>query len=266
MTKLTVNPNKDFRKDLIILGDLLGKGENFAFSRFSDGEIYMLQNKEIILHQNGAKVGDIILGGSYSEDDLKHFVPGRDEFYRQKLEEALIYRQDNYYKGLSCRCCIAHGEENFKWQLDKIGIGDEHNLTWANLLINANYLYFIKKIVPILSKRDIVFVVNKNADLRHLPLSIIKDFRIGNYCLQNNYGVIEEIRQWIIQSQIKNAVFLIAASSLSNLIIHQIYKEFDNNTYIDIGSSLNPFMPGINSRRAYMSQLNGIEDTRVCIW
>ena len=42
--------------------------------------------------------------------------------------------------------------------------------------------------------------------------------------------------------------------------------EFDNNTYMDIGSSLNPFMPGINSRRAYMNQLNGIEDTKYCIW
>jgi hypothetical protein len=266
MTKLGVAPTKNFREDLAILKNLLSQKENFAFSRFSDGEVYMLQNKEIILASNSAKVGDINLRGSYSEDDLKHFLPGRDEFYRQKLEEALVFRKDNYYKGLSCRCCIADGEKNFKWQLDKIGTGDEHNLTWSNLFINANYLFFINEVVPVIARRKIVMVINKLADIRALGFDIQKDFRVGNYCIQNSYGVIEDIKKWIRETKCENFVFLIAASSLSNMIIHQTYQEFDNNTFIDIGSSLNPFMPGINSRRAYMNQLVGVVDNKFCIW
>ena len=53
----------------------------------------------------------------------------------------------------------------------------------------------------------------------------------------------------------------------ANIIIHQAYKNFPNNTYIDVGSSLNPFMPGIESRREYHKILTNpnfaIEE---CIW
>ena len=41
----------------------------------------------------------------------------------------------NYFKGISCRCCV--GEVNFNWQLENLD-GDKDNLTWANLLVNSN--------------------------------------------------------------------------------------------------------------------------------
>ena len=73
--------------------------------------------------------------------------------------------------------------------------------------------------------------------------------------------------EWISQNDIRDHVFLFAASSLSNMIIHEGYKDFPNNTYMDIGSSLNPMIPGIGSRRAYMGQLNnGVIQGEPCIW
>ena len=51
------------------------------------------------------------------------------------------------------------------------------------------------------------------------------------------------------------------------MIIHECYKDFPDNTYMDIGSSLNPMIPGIGSRRAYMGQLNnGVIQGEPCIW
>lgn len=261
--------NKTFKKDLYDLIDAFSRGENFAFSRFSDGEVYMLQKQQIIMSTNGAVVGDTKLPGSYPEDDWKDYNPERDEFYRQKLEDAIKHKQDNYFKGLSCRCCIAHGETNFKWQLDLIGEGDEHNLTWSNLFINSNYLEFIQKFVPLFKTRKVFTVINKNGDIPNWGLDFQpeKNFAIGPKCIQNDYHIINDIKEYIQDNKVQDAVFLCAASSLSNMIIHQCFSEFPNNTYLDIGSSLNPFIPGIGSRRAYMNQLaTGVAETKECIW
>ena len=268
-TSLGLGPEKSFKEHLQILKDMLIRGENFAFSRFSDGEIYMLQKKEIVMSPNGALVGDIKLPGNYPEDDWKHYDPEEHEFYRKKLEEAIQYKADNYYKGLSCRCCIADGEDNFKWQLDLIGPGDEHNLTWSNLFINCNYIPFLENYMPVLNIKPIVMIVNKNADIKNwgLPFQPVKDFRVGPNCISNDYHLVDEVKEWISQNDIRDPVFLFAASSLSNMIIHECYKDFPDNTYMDIGSSLNPMIPGIGSRRDYMSQLNnGVIQGEPCIW
>ena len=83
----------------------------------------------------------------------------------------------------------------------------------------------------------------------------------------DDYNLVDEIKGYIRDNNIKNSVFLISASSLSNMIIHKCYEAYPNNTYIDVGSSLNPFIPGIGSRRAYMSQLStGVPYGGECIW
>lgn len=268
-TSLGIPPYKTFKDDFNIIRDVLKRGENFAFSRFSDGEVYMLQRQEIIMSPEGALVGTKRLPGNYPEDDWKHYDPKSHEFYRQKLEEAIQYKADNYYKGLSCRCCIAKGEENFQWQLDLIGPGDEQNLTWSNLFINSNYLPFLNQYLEIFADKKIVMIINKNADIINwrIPFQPVKDFRVGPNCIVNDYDLIVKIMHWIDTNNIKDHVFLCAASSLSNMIIHQCYKEFPDNTYIDIGSTFNPFIDGIGSRRAYMNQINtGLIEGNPCIW
>lgn len=256
--------NKTFSGDLNIVHKALERGENFAFSRFSDGEVYMLQKKEIILAKDRAKVGDKNLPGSYPEDDLKHYDPAIHEFYRQKLEDSLTHKQHNYIKGLSCRCCIADGEANFKWQLDLVG--DDTNLSWANLFINHNYLDYLNKFIPTFREKRIVMILNKNGRMEESSLfPVVRLFPVGSNCMINDYGIIEEVKDYA--SNVKDHVFLCAASSLSNMIIHQCYSEYPQNTYIDIGSSLNPFIPGIGSRRAYMNQLSTNRPEGVpCVW
>ena len=39
---------KDFKEDFNILRDKLKAGEHFAFSRFSDGEVFVLENKRLV--------------------------------------------------------------------------------------------------------------------------------------------------------------------------------------------------------------------------
>ena len=120
---------KNFREHFIKFTEMIRSGENFAFARYSDGELFILQNKELKLDADVIQVADAITPGVYQAPDFKHYNPNEHGFYQQKLVEAFKHRQPNYYKGISCKCCV--GEKDFQWRLDLHG-GDDESLTWAN--------------------------------------------------------------------------------------------------------------------------------------
>ena len=125
------------------------------------------------------------------EEEQKEFDPGRDQFYQDKLIEALSFRKEGYYKGLTGIVDedIA-GKDSFKFQLDLYGEGDNEHLTFSNVFINNNYPRFLSEIVPELQKRPVVFIVNEAADITKLGFEVIKDFRIGNNCIINKYSYV----------------------------------------------------------------------------
>jgi len=226
----------------------------FAFSRFSDGELFIMQNKTVILADNHYVTGDIRGPNIYTEEEQKEFLPERDGFYREKLLECYKHIQPNYFKGI-CTGTDAHvGDENFDYQI-KLHGGDHESLTFSNLLINANYKRFVEEIVPLLSKRKVIYVVNKLADISRLPFKIEKAFRIGSNCMINDYGVVEEIKSFITLHNIKDHVILCSAASLSNFIIYENFKDNPNNTFLDIGSCLNPLLnlEGWKHTRGYLT-------------
>lgn len=238
---------KNFRQHYIYFTEMLRSGENFAFSRYSDGELYILQNKELKLDKGVIQIGNHVQSGPYQIPDFKHFNPNVHTEYRLKLIDAFKHKQKHYYKGISCSCCV--GKENFDWQLNLHG-GDDDSLTWANLWVNGNYPYFILHTLPILYSKNCVFVCNENANLNRLPF-VIKDFRVGYNAMINDYHKIEDIKNWIRDNNIQDHVFLFSASTFSNLAIHELYKDFPNNTYIDIGTCLTPLM-GMPTERGYL--------------
>jgi hypothetical protein len=260
---------KTFKGDFDKLKNKLSNGENFAFTRFSDGEVFVLQNRRLELNEDHYIIGGSRGSGRYNKEEQKRFIPDEHEFFRQKLEDSLKFKKDNYYRGISCKCCI--GEELFKWQVDLAG-GDDETLTWANLWNNGNYESFIKEMMILFSEKEIVIVVNESANIKNLHFNIKKDFRVGTNCFINDYDLIEKMKSYITENNIENHVFLVSAASLSNLIIHQLYEFNDKNTYIDIGSTMNPIMDmeGWKGSRVYlrefwMKQPRMFLD-KTCIW
>ena len=53
-----------------------------------------------------------------------------------------------------------------------------------------------------------------------------------------DYHLIEEMLKWTKSNAREGCLFLFAAATLSNYLIYELYKTFDKNQYIDIGSSL----------------------------
>ena len=181
---------KTFSKEFNKLRDKIAAKENFAFSRFSDGELHMLQNMYFKITDDhfveGTKVGYC----KYTEEEHKEFDPKKHKFYRDKLEEAFKFKKYNYFKGICAKADV--GEQDFRWQLE-LNSHDTEDLTFSNVFINANYPRFIQEVIPLLKDRDIIFVVNEKADVSKLNLEIIKTFRVGSNCIVNNYNLATEI-------------------------------------------------------------------------
>jgi hypothetical protein len=229
---------KNFKEHFNFFKQKIINKNNFSFSRFSDGEMYILQNKKLKLDQNTIQIENRIQTGPYQKDDFKDFDPSLHNKFQSKLVESFKYRDINYYKGISCSCCV--GKENFDWQIN-LHDGDDDSLTWANLWVNSNYPMFIQQILPLFYSRECVFVGNKNANIDSFPF-FVKDFRIGSNAMINDLHKIDNIKNWIKDNKIKNHIFLFSASSFSNIAIYELHKNFKENTYIDIGTCLTPMM------------------------
>jgi len=175
---------KTFKSEFDKILKLFKASENFAFSRFSDGELFIMQNKTVVLAKDYYITGDVKGPNIYTEEEQKEFLPARDQLYREKLLESYKYIQDNYFKGI-CTGTDAHvGDKNFDYQIELHG-GDHETAS-------------------------------------------------------NN---------------IRDHLILCSAASLSNFVIYENFKEAPNNTYLDIGSCLNPLLKleGWKHTRGYLT-------------
>ena len=85
--------------------------------------------------------------------------------------------------------------------------------------------------------------------------NVEKSFIIGENCMINDYDIAEKIKNYIADNNIKNHVILCSAATLSNYIIYECYKDNSNNTFLDIGSCLNPLidLEGWKYTRGYLT-------------
>jgi len=198
---------KTFEGHLELFREKLSNGENFAFTRFSDGELFILQNKRLELNENHYIIGNNLGMGRYNEEEQKKFHP-------------------------------------------------ETYMTWSNLFVNGNYEKYLERIVPLFKTKKVIIVVNKSADISQLGFDIVKDFRVGTNCFINDVSIIDDLKKYISENDIRDHLVLVSAASLSNLIIHQLFREFPNNTYLDMGSTLNPIMKmeGWKGSREYLKE------------
>jgi len=249
---------KNFYNSFYNLMYKLESGENFAFTRYSDGELDIMQNYYVKLSTDTVQRGEEKLNvHPYPEEDHKEFDPEKHQESRNLLLEAYRHRQKNYYKGIPCPCCVP--EQRVKEMIDLHGKGDEEHLIWANQLVNANYPRFIREMVPRLCQKKIILVGNDkiqwppaNPEIKKMfPFEVKETFRVGYNCFANDLDKVEEISEYIEKHDIKDHVFLFSAASLSEILIYKLFSRYPNNTYIDIGTTLHPIL-GLTVARDYL--------------
>lgn len=229
---------KIFRNEIEKIYTKLKNKEFFSFSKYADGEWAIIQ---------GYNIGN----GEFN------FINSKDsDFYREKLIESFKFKNTNYYVGISCECC--QGKEHFKMK-EMSGQDDEH-LTYANIFVNSNYQFYKENFIPEYQNHKVYLVANKNSKIENLPFSIEKFYPIENTAFIVNYDLVEKIQK----ENIQNSLFLFCAGPFGNILAHQLFEQNPNNIYLDIGSTLNPWLQSEGFKRGYYN--NEFYQHQTCIW
>lgn len=236
---------KLFKEDIKIFRDKIESGENFTFSKYADGEWAVMKNRELNNNEFLFKSND---------DKYKQA--------RQSLIESFQYKNERYYVGISCPCC--QGIDTFREMKSFSGQDDSH-LTWANLWVNSNYSFFVEQIIPIFSNRKIVLVCNKSGLIERLPFTPIKIFGIDNNAWIESYNTINDIKKYISEHKIEDSTFLFCCGPFGNILAYELTKCCQNNMYLDIGSTLNPWLRSAGFERYYYLG-NNVFSRMECIW
>jgi hypothetical protein len=238
----------DPEKHLRAVDISLATREPFVFTRFSDGELFMLMEKEIRLTPNGAWIDGVQVNcQKYLHHDCKTFIPGRDKDIISQLRNAYSHIRENYIVGLPYSCCV--GEDLFAHLKSMLGIPKMH--TTANLLINANYPAFLRRTLKILQTRRLLIVANKRAITRILGSAVESHVELGDDCGSEIEWYYEKLHESIRMVGAIDLVVLCSASYLSNIFGHRLARYWPEVTFMDIGTAIHPHM-GLGLIREYL--------------
>jgi hypothetical protein len=228
-----------FSTDIKYIFNKLKNREHFAFSKYADGEYKVLVNEAIINCDNWI------------------FNPTLHTIEHHYLLDSYLYADDDYFVGISCPCC--QPTNHIKWMRENV---KTKNVTWANLFVNSNYEFFKNNFFKEFDNwNGLVTLVANEAGIKNtLPFKVNNyiPIRIGSWFNPELEYIIGMMKDQAEKSN--NQLFLFSAGPMGNILAHQLYMVNKKNTYIDIGSTINPWIVGNN--RGY---LNGINE-KVCIW
>lgn len=215
LSSVSFSDHFEYFKNKILLN------ENFTFARYADGERMILKNTAIL---EGTQAFNI--------DKWKY---NNNKLFSSDLLETCYHRENNYYYAISCKCCDPEGEVMYRELMSN------HNITFSNLFINANYFKFIDLMNNL--NKDAILIANKNCLDASYPFNVLEKIAMENDCVnwyENNKDFyIEQLKN--ISTKYNNKLFLISCGPLSEIIIHNLYINNPHNSYIDVGSSLDVF-------------------------
>ena len=210
-----------FSDDFIEITKMIKDKSPFAFSRFADGEIAVMQGRQIV--------------GSD-----KWSTPNYVTKLGNDLLKAIQIVDDNVYFGISCQCCDISGRD-YLLSLIK---NDIKNVTFSNMFVNGNYADFIEFAKTI--DEPVNLIANEEAKLNNCPFKVNTFLPMPNDCV--NYW--EEMRDEFLEllkesySNISGELFFISAGPMSEVIIDYLWKLNPNNRYVDVGSAIAEFIHG----------------------
>jgi len=237
---------KTFRGALIEMRNWLAERRPFALARFGDGELKILKKER----------------NPYPEFKYDPANPG-DEVFRRRLLDTLMYVSPGYYVGVPCPKCV--GADRFLWAKATSG-QPEAQLTFATLMVNSNYNFFLEEVVPQFSRYRIVMVCNRSCGLEGLPFPIARDFRVGFDAWRNDHHLATQIPDYVAAENVRGALFILCAGPFANILARALHARAPCNTYLDVGSALDPFLFGPRGRtRRYLRGDKRLLN-EVCVW
>jgi len=230
---------KTYKEDLSFIYNKLKNKEKFAFSKYSDGEYSILIDKLI------------------TNCDGWTYDPKIHQEYKNELLKSFQFNHKGYYVGIMCPCCV--NIKDVDWMRNNVKVDKDH-LTWANLFVNSNYEFFKTQFIKEFENHDIIIVANSKATIENLPFKnkIEEHIKITDTAWKDNFDLLDILPK----KEYKDKLFLFCAGPLGNMLSYRMWESNKSNIYLDIGSTLNPYLVGNNRR-----YLKGKETLyRTCIW
>lgn len=227
-----------FQNDLEYFYQKLINKERFSFSKYADGEYAILFDQAITNCDNW----------TYNPNNADH------RLRRIKLINSFTNLSSDYYIGISCPCCQPKINVD---QMKKLSGRSDDRLTWANIFVNSNYKAFVNKWVPEFSNHRVVLFSRWNSKVENLPFNIELHVPVSeNALMENDFLSDFAVKEY------DDFLFLFCAGPLGNVLASTFWNKNKNNTYLDIGSTLNPWLTECN--RSYLS--GGQSLNKVCAW
>jgi len=235
------------RRDFELIKCLLENRNPFTFVRFSDGEMEIVRNERLFIGRGHISWSKGEVSYSYPDFDYKDFSPERDQKLREDLVASARYSSNFYFKGVP----TSHNNalEDRKLMTEFNG-GSYYNLTFADLLINENFLKFRKHLIPIfLSYTSVYYFGNYRAN----PGLVSKNWKLVP--LQDNffldYERVLEASLTELSGLPTNSLILSSASSLTNILGNQLHERRPDLTFLDIGTSMHDLVGMESGIREY---------------
>lgn len=227
--KFTTPPNKDYFQDIKILHQAIESQENISFSKFCDGEWAVIANQPI-------NNKEFWFNPTNENDQLK----------RKALIDAFQYKNERYFVGITC--VGVFGIETHRHMVS-LSNQDQEHLTWADIWVNSNYKYYLQNIVPLYSERPVVIFANRKARIENLPFKPYLYIPVDHNAWEYNWDMIQEASN--IARGLNDCIFLFCCGPFGNILCHKLTEANPKNTYLDIGSTLNPFLRSAGFERDY---------------
>jgi hypothetical protein len=223
-----------FNTDFDFFWELINKEENFSYSRYADGEIRLMKGIDINLSSQ-----------AFIEDKWSTSI-GMTKTGEQ-LMETLHHTESNYYYAISAP---TDNIDDYTYLINNISQTKE-NITFANLWINANYYKSKEKHKEL--RREVILICNQNGLKENFPFNVVDLIQFPDDCV-NFWETNSDVFLNNLINRFKdsnNKLFFISCGPISEIIIHYLYINNPNNTYIDVGSSIDEYVHG-RITRPYM--------------
>jgi len=136
---------------------------------------------------------------------------------------------------------------------------DSANITLSNIFVDGTYDQFLSCMIPALgSKKSLYLVCNKRSDIRQISCYFPN--------VQILYSLDDCVKRWdsarerwlnyydSLACNCSGCIFLFAAGPLSSITIPRMWSINKNNTYIDVGSALDPILFGKPTRPYHITE------------
>lgn len=179
-------------------------------------------------------------------------VIGRD--LRNTLIGALQHTQKNYFVGVPCAECFPeyHG-------LAMSYLNDKSLIQLAVNMTNRNWKNFVDNIPTALEGKKVFWVSGDDQDVSKLPFKVHHTKFIPN---KNSWEHRKELNGYE-QTIDTGAIVFISCGPLARVLVHRWFMARPDVTFIDVGSTFDPFTRGVR-HRCHTGWEKGFNDVPRC--